>query len=360
MMDFYIGLMSGTSLDGVDASLVQTNGDKYFLPLADLHLPYPEDFRKKIKAVTRGTCPFYMVEDILTDYHAKAVMKLLKMAGKEAADIKAIGFHGQTIFHDPTQKITWQIGNPYKLAESTGIDVIHDFRRRDVALKGQGAPLVPVFHKCIMEDEIQPVGVVNIGGVANITYIDKDTLIAFDTGPGNSLIDDAVNKFYNLPFDDQGRLASKGSVDYEFVERILSHNYFQKAPPKSLDRNEFSLAVNKIQAQNPDYIIATLTFLTAKSIIDALSLLPKEPKIIYLCGGGSKNLTLIQQMRELGRQQGKVTEFANILQKKLNPDFIESQAFAYLAARFCHNLPSAFPSTTGAIRPNVCGSIVKV
>jgi len=359
-MEYYIGLMSGTSLDGVDASLIQTDGDKQFLSLADLHISYPEDFRNKIKAVIAGTLPFYLVENTLTDYHAKAVIELLKIAEKNAADIKALGFHGQTIFHDPAQKITWQIGNPHQLAQSTGIDVIYDFRRRDVALGGQGAPLVPIFHKCIMGDEAQPVAVVNIGGVANITYIDKDLLIAFDTGPGNSLIDDAANKFYNLPFDDQGILASKGSVDHKIVDQMLTHDYFKKAPPKSLDRNAFSLMASRIRTQNPQDTIATLTYLTAKSIVNAISFLPKEPGIIYLCGGGGKNLTLLKQMRQLCKEQGKPIEIANISQKKLNPDFIESGAFAYLAARFCHNLPSAFPGTTGAIRSNVCGSIVRL
>lgn len=358
-MDFYIGLMSGTSLDGVDASLVQTDGDKKFLAVAELHLPYPEDFRNKIKAVIGDTCPFYRVEADLTDYHSRAVIELIKITGKEAADIKAIGFHGQTIFHDPTQKITWQIGNPHQLAQSTRINVIHDFRRRDISLGGQGAPLVAIFHKCLMQDEIYPAAIVNIGGVANITYIDKEILVAFDTGPGNSLIDDAVNKFYNLPFDDQGKIASTGVVDLKSVDQILSNNYFQNLPPKSLDRNEFSLEVNRMHKQNPLDIIATLTYLTAKSIVDAIDLLPGRPRIIYLCGGGSRNLTLIQHMKQLSKEKSNLTRFANISQKRLNPDFIESEAFAYLAARFCNNLPSAFPSTTGAAKANICGSMVK-
>lgn len=352
--------MSGTSLDGLDASLIKTDGQNNIIPIEDLHIPYKEDFKKKIKTLfdLQINASFFEIEQELTEIHIKATKQLLEKAKLKNSDIYALGFHGQTIYHNPDKAITWQIGNPFMLAAATGIRVVYDFRKRDMAYGGQGAPLIPIFHKAIMSDEKPPIAVVNIGGVANITYIGKDKLIAFDTGPGNALIDDACLKYFKKPYDKNGEIARTGKADAKLVAEALKGNYFTKPYPKSLDRNEFKDIFQKIEGTESN-IIATLTHLTAASIAISLKHLPDIPRKIYLCGGGVHNKYLMELIKELINQEYDC-DILNINHKSsLNPDFIESQGFAYLAARFCENLPSAFPTTTGATIANICGTIVE-
>lgn len=348
-----IGLMSGTSLDGVDASLVETDGENYFNQLLNFHIPYPLEFQIKLRQLIDTKQDWFELEKELTNYHATCVLELLSKAKINKNEITAIGFHGQTIYHNPNQGITWQIGNPHLLAKLTNIDVVSDFRRRDVAYGGQGAPLVPVFHKCLIKDVLMPVAVLNIGGVANITYIDGDTLIAFDTGPGNALINDAVLKYYNKTYDDQGRIALLGEVHLELIEQILNDDFFRRLPPKSLDRNHLVKNNELLAKLNPQDLIATLTKLTASSITLAIKLLPKVPSKIYLCGGGCKNITLMKWLKEENKDIG--IEFMEITSLGLDADFIEAQAFAYLAIRFLRRLPSSFPSTTSVSQEILSG-----
>jgi anhydro-N-acetylmuramic acid kinase len=335
-----IGLMSGTSLDGVDASLIETDGDLEINFIKDQHIPYPIEFQIELKDVLNNKKPWWEVEKRLTDYHATAVSKLLSDAGVNNSTVEVIGFHGQTIYHNPLRMITWQIGNPHYLAFKTGINVVSDFRRRDVAHGGQGAPLIPIFHKCLMRNQKLPVAVLNIGGVANITYLDKDKIIAFDTGPGNALINDAMMQFWNKPFDYNGEVALQGTIDYDLINQVLEDNYFMKPPPKSLDRNAFSVP----KTLGKYDLVSTLTMLTVQSIIKSLTLLPKIPNSIFVCGGGGNNLTLMSWLK----QETSPISFENIKEIGPNPDFIESQGFGYLAVRYLMNLPSSFPTTTGA------------
>jgi anhydro-N-acetylmuramic acid kinase len=358
--ELYIGFMSGTSLDGVDASLVRTNGDDKFEAIDNFHAPYPDSFRKEMQKFLGHKKLAHDLEKQLTEFHIEAAAALLKKQNLKSSDIRGIGFHGQTIYHKPEDGITVQSGDAKLLAKATDIDVIYDFRTRDVECGGQGAPLVPIFHKLLVKDQNFPVAVINIGGVANITYINQNDLIAFDTGPGIALIDDAMNQFFQKPFDDQGKVAASGSVDYTAVKELLAHEYFSAPYPKSLDRNQFKFLSEKLAHHEQKDIVATLTYITAATIGKALISLPQLPKKIFLCGGGSKNNQIILFLDAILQEKKHQITIENI--SKINdfdPDYIESQAFAYLAARFLHKLPSSFSSTTGVQKPVICGQLMQ-
>lgn len=360
MSEFYIGFMSGTSFDGIDASLVRTDGNNDFEAITDVHISYPPEFRASLLEPFVGMVSFLGLEKQLTNFHVDATNKLLHQANLTPGDIKALGFHGQTIFHNPDSSLTWQIGNPHLLAQKTSIDVIHDFRRRDIALGGHGAPLVPIFHKFLMQKQEKPVVVVNIGGVANLTYISEEDLIAFDTGPGNALIDDAMMKYFGRTYDDSGKIASQGLVDDSIVNKILTGEYFNLKYPKSLDRNTFNFLEDFLADHAPADIVATLTYISSAAIAHSVVMLPNIPKKVFICGGGVKNTQMLLWIKKILTSKRVLCSIENISNiDGFDPDYIESQAFAYLSARFFRELPSAFPSTTGARKQNICGCLVK-
>jgi anhydro-N-acetylmuramic acid kinase len=352
--------MSGTSLDGIDAAIIDTDGVKVHSFGAKLYQPYNENFRQKLKSlIANEHCDWLQVEKELTELHAKIVTDLLQQAGLSHKDIEVIGFHGQTIVHRPKEAITWQIGNGALLSELTKINVVTDFRRRDLAGGGQGAPLVPIFHKAIMVAEDFPCAVLNLGGVSNITYVDKEeTLLAFDCGPANAIINDACMKYFNEPFDDSGKYAAQGALsdaNEKYILEWLSHPYFKQPIPKSLDRNEFKKLVEQIYDLESDKykVIATLTKFAASAIVHAVNNnLPSMPKVIYAAGGGVNNYSL---MNFMNRALPAHVKLKNIKEKGLDPDFIEAQAFAFLAARVLKGLPISFPGTTGS-RQALCGA----
>jgi anhydro-N-acetylmuramic acid kinase len=361
MSELFIGYMSGTSCDGVDASLVQTDGKSMFRVIANTHIPYPQEFKFALKKLSSQFMEPLEIEKKLTEYHIEATLDLLKQTKYSSKDIKALGFHGQTILHKPNNQLIWQIGNPHLLAQGTGIDVVHDFRRRDISLGGQGAPLVPIFHKLLMQNQKLPVAVLNIGGVANITYIDEaNEIVAFDTGPGNALIDDAMNKYFNKSYDKNGKIASQGRIDELVASEFLVNEYFQRSYPKSLDRNSFEYITGILANHSPEDIVATLTYITCTTILHAIEMLPNIPASVFLCGGGSKNTQIVNWLKLGLLEKGFNSIVENISTiDDLDADYVESQAFAYLAARFFKDLPSAFPTTTSAIRENICGCLVR-
>lgn len=362
MSELFIGYMSGTSCDGVDASLVSTDGQDKFAVIANAHMPYPEEFKFDLKQLcNRMTISPLEIEKKLTEFHIEVTAQLLDQTKYSSNDIKALGFHGQTIFHNPESQLSWQIGNPHLLAQGTGIDVVHDFRRRDISLGGQGAPLVPIFHKLLMQNQKLPVAVINLGGVANITFIDEENgLVAFDTGPGNALIDDAMFRYFNKSYDENGEIASLGKIEESVVNEFLVDKYFKQPYPKSLDRNLFRYVMDILAGCDPADIIATLTYSTCVSIARAIEILPSAPVSIFLCGGGSKNKQIVKWLELCLLTKGFKCRVENISSlNNFDPDYVESQAFAYLAARFFKDLPSAFPTTTAAICENICGCLVK-
>src|SRR3981189_2790110 len=304
-----IGLMSGTSLDGVDVALIETDGRrvKSFGPSG--YRPYTQNERGLLRqALTeavnlpqRDARPGILreAEHAVTVAHAEAVAAFTAQNRLSREDVDIVGFHGQTVLHRPAQKMTVQIGDAAALAKAIHIPVMHDFRAADVAAGGQGAPFVPVYHRALTQslEREGPIAVLNIGGVSNITYIDgSNILIACDTGPGNALLDDYMFRNLGQPFDCEGRTAAHGAVDMPWVVRALEHPFFALPPPKSLDRNDF--ASLKLREMPPADGAATLTAFTAETIARIVALLPKEPRSWIVAGGGARNLTMLRMLRE--------------------------------------------------------------
>lgn len=343
---YYIGLMSGTSADGIDASIIETNGKHSVRPIADFAFSYPEEVRNNILNIL--SLPFkeipYIANEI-TKLHAVAVEGVITKSGIDRSQIKAIGFHGQTIWHDPANLVTWQIGNPAQLAYDTGLKVVADFRSFDVAAGGNGAPLVPIYHQAIIPQSEQPSIVINIGGVSNITFISEEKIAAFDTGPGNGLIDIVMQQKFNKKFDEDGNVAKSGKVDQNLLSIMLGDEYFKVKYTKSLDRLHFVKYLNEIKSLKAEDQVATLSEFTVQAIMQGLKLLPKNIKSAYICGGGFKNAYISERLAEELSKAG--TAVKQLLELGFDTDFIESQAFAYLAARVLHNLPISFQSTTG-------------
>src|SRR5580704_1080807 len=304
MMMTAIGLMSGTSLDGVDIALIETDGKRVQSFGPSGYRPYTDTERGLLRqALTeavhlpqRDARPGVLreAERAVTIAHAEAVAAFTAQNRISREDIDIVGFHGQTVLHRPAEKMTVQIGDATALARAIHIPVMHDFRAADVAAGGQGAPFVPVYHRALAQslEREGPVVVVNIGGVSNITYIDgADTLIACDTGPGNALLDDFMFRMTGQRFDCEGRMAAQGAVDVAWVARALEHPFFALPPPKSLDRNDF--AQLKLANVSPEDGAATLTALTATAIARVVPLLPKTPASWIVAGGGARNHTMM-------------------------------------------------------------------
>jgi len=342
--------MSGTSLDGVDAAWLETDGESVGRIGKSLTLPYDDRLRADLRALLdlapglNGPHP--LLDDVvlrLTDRHAEAVAAL-----GEAADL--IGFHGQTILHRPAQRRTWQIGDAARLARLTGLPVAHDFRSADVAAGGQGAPLAPIFHATLTLET--PVAVLNIGGVANVTWIGDSGLLAFDTGPGNGPLDDLAARHLGARFDRDGRLAAGGRADPAVLGFLLSDPYFARPAPKSLDRLDFSrrLAQSGIDTLAPADAAATLVAFTAGAV--AAAAFPAPPARWLVGGGGRRNPAIMAALRAaLGVPVSPVEEIG------WDGDALEAQCFAYLAARVARGLPLSFPGTTGIDRPLAGGRI---
>lgn len=344
-----LGLMSGTSMDGVDAALIRTDGDAVTAVGPSLMEPYDEGFRDKLRAVLgarQRTGEIQAVERELTLRHADAVRALLAVASIPVAEIAVVGFHGQTITHDPGNRFTWQIGDGDLLACETGIPVVYDFRSADVAAGGEGAPFAPAYHQAIMAGQAKPAVVLNLGGVGNVTWMDDGVMpIAFDTGPGNALIDDWLMTKADISFDEGGKLAAAGKVDRDVLARLLDHPYFDRVPPKSLDRNDFSAdAASGLSLEDG---AATLAAFTVESV--ARAPYPKPPLSVFVTGGGRKNATL---MRGLSEKLGVPVQ--PIEEAGYDGDALEAQAFAFLAVRHLRGLPTSFPSTTAVPAP-ICG-----
>lgn len=350
-----IGLMSGTSLDGIDAAYIETDGEGYVKPHAFISAPYTSYFRDLLRRCLRNVYgaadPFVRdVELQLTELHAKAVQTLLKKSGIGAHHLHMVGFHGQTIFHQPALRRTIQIGDGQKLADMVGIPVINDFRTMDMRAGGQGAPLVPLYHQALFTSVDKPVVVLNVGGVANITWLGADgSIAAFDTGPGNALIDDWMQEQANKPFDKQGAVAALGHVDWAHVRAFLRHEYFDKPYPKSLDRDAFSALMPR-HLQLIDGA-ATLTAMTAAAVCRGVDLMQEKPRYIYVAGGGRHNHYLMKLLADMMAIPVHPVEVAGH-----NGDAMEAEAFAYLAVRSHLGLPLSLPTTTGALKPMTGGA----
>ena len=362
---YYIGLISGTSMDAVDAALVSFRGDRIdtvqFLPF-----PIIESIRAQVRALNeRSPVQAVALLDLVTGtIFAQAAMSLLKKAGVDAAEVAAIGSHGQTIMHAPGagQRYTLQIGDPNIIALETGITTVADFRRMDMAAGGQGAPFAPAFHAVQFREPGRTRVVLNIGGIANITLLPADPaapVIGFDTGPGNALMDDWIRHHQSRPCDLDGQWAASGQVHEKLLETLLRDAYFKDTPPKSTGRDHFNLArlERAIAACGteiaPEDVQATLARLSARTIADAIKAHADAANEILVCGGGVHNAFLMDELRDAcaGRTIQSTAEHG------LDPDAVEAVTFAWLARRRLECLPGNLPSVTGAGKPVICGAI---
>lgn len=358
-----IGLMSGTSMDGVDAALIETDGDKIVRPLEHHAQPYDEAMRARLRRAMELALAMDAPADQeeidrialdLTVAHDEAIEALLEKAGVAPDDIDVIGFHGQTVAHRPDRGWTWQIGDGALLARLSGVRVVDDFRSADVAAGGQGAPLVPVFHQALVEPlrELsglgcrQAVAVLNLGGVGNLTWFGTadDDMLAFDTGPGNALIDDWVRAEAGLSHDEGGALALSGTVHEERLAAMCDLPWFDAPPPKSLDRNDFS--IEAIRGLGLADGAATLAAFTAETVRIALRHAPEPTSRLIVAGGGRHNAALMQMLRRRLNMPVEPAEAAG-----WDGDMLEAQAFAYLAVRVLDGKSTSFPKTTGAPQP---------
>lgn len=347
-----IGLMSGTSLDGeIDVAILKTDGASHVERLDFKPYPYDRAARDKVRACfgMKQTSPQVgEAETLVTELHIQAVNAL----GKKA---DVIGFHGQTIFHDPANKFTWQLGDGQRLADETGIDVIAGMRYADVAAGGQGAPLLPLYHRALASKLPKPLAVLNLGGVANITWLGEkeNDILAFDCGPANALLDDFMRARTNHEFDRDGKLAMSGQVHQALIDQWLSHPFFEASPPKSLDRNTFN--VDAVKALSVEDGAATLTSFTVQAIARAGDHLPQKPKRWLVTGGGRKNKKMIHDL--INRLNVAVEPVESV---GWNGDAMEAEGFAYLAVRSLKGLPLSLPTTTGVPKPMPGGTLYKV
>jgi anhydro-N-acetylmuramic acid kinase len=348
--------MSGTSLDGIDVALLRTDGQDVVDRGPAATYPYRPDQQavlhdalqeaKSLEAREARPGILAEAERALTEWHAEAVNRFLDANGLTPPEIDVIGFHGQTVIHRPERRLTVQLGLGPTLARRTGIPVVYDMRAADVAAGGQGAPLVPVYHRALAAAVAdRPVAFVNIGGVANMTWIGQDgDLVAFDTGPGNALLNDWCERHTDVPYDKDGMLARRGSSNTDVLGQLLKNNFFATSAPKSLDRNTFQTSV--VDALSPADGAATLTRFTAASIALSEKLVPEPPRLYIICGGGRLNPTLIQNLRDFLQASVIVAEDVG-----MNGDSMEAEAWAYLAVRCLRGLAITFPGTTGVAAP---------
>jgi anhydro-N-acetylmuramic acid kinase len=356
-MDTYrvIGCMTGTSCDGLDLAYIETNGADTLTLGPSETIPFEPSYRNTLRERVSLKAPVHYRDDELSKtiatFHAYHIKEFIL---KNQLTIDAIGFHGQSVWHDPANQLTVQLGDCQHLANLTGIQVVGQFRQNDVKNGGQGAPLVPIYHLALASKLEKPAAFLNIGGIANITFIGPDqTLIAGDTGPGNVLIDDWVAKHTGTPQDTNGQYAAKGSVNPQLLTRWLQHPFFERPFPKSLDRMDFHPLLDDCAPLSLEDGAATLTQFTVETIMKGIAILPEQPNQLVVCGGGCHNPTLMN-----GLQQ----QFKNLMgafEIGYDPDAIEAQLMGYLAARFFKGLPSSFPTTTGVSTPTIAGELFK-
>ena len=348
-----LGLMSGTSMDGIDAALVETDGARVHGLGPARSDPYDGPFRDRLRqALGPGAVAADLARD-LTERHARSVEGLLADAGLKPSDVDVVGFHGHTVHHDPKRSVTRQIGDGELLARLVGIPVVADFRGRDVAQGGEGAPLAPLYHAARALDLEKPLAVLNLGGVANVTWIGADgALIAFDTGPGNALLDDWARAAIGRPMDEDGQLARAGTPDRAVLDGWLADPYFRRVPPKSLDRNRFVGALAAARSLSPADGAATLAGFTVESVARARDYFPQAPRRWLVTGGGRRNGYLMSRLGQVLGQPVEPVEAAG-----WRGDFLEAEAFAFLAVRSLRGLPLSLPTTTGVRAPCPGGTL---
>ena len=356
----YVGLMSGTSLDGIDAVLADMSGERPRL-LASAHVPMDAPLRTELLALNGSGADEIeraaRTGNELAGRYAHAVAAVLKESGTPASSVRAIGCHGQTVRHRPERGYTVQIGNPARLAELAGIDVVADFRSRDIAAGGQGAPLAPAFHAAVFASSTEDRAVLNLGGIANLSFLPRHGAVTgFDSGPGNCLLDLWAARHLGRPYDEDGAWADAATPHPGLLNRMLADPYFGTPPPKSTGRDLFNaswLDAMLRGGENPQTVQATLLELTARSVADALARHCADARRVIACGGGVKNRALMRRLAELCAPAAIEASDRHGIGAQL----VEAAAFAWLAQRALAALPGNLPSVTGARGPRVLGAI---
>jgi anhydro-N-acetylmuramic acid kinase len=359
--------MSGTSFDGVDVALIETDGERIDALGPVGYRAYTDDERALLRQALadgasladRDSRPGTLrrADEFVTRVHAETIESFISDERIDRAGIDVVGFHGQTVLHKPQARLTVQIGNGAALAMRLRLPVAYDFRQADVASGGQGAPIVPVFHQALARDLARPhpIAVLNLGGVANVTYVDGGDPVACDTGPGNALIDDFMRARTGAPYDDHGDAAATGCPDYAFIKDVLGNPFFDLKPPKSLDRNAFAFANIGLPIFSVPDGAATLSALTVETVARIVPHLPGAPKAWIVAGGGARNRTLMKMLA--ARLAPATVETAD--EAGWSADALEAQAFAYLAARVLCGKPITFPKTTGVTVPMQGGVVAR-
>ena len=371
MPELYIGMMSGTSADGIDAVIVETSfANNRFRLIATHSQPFPATTKQQIESLFDPSNTeidrLGELDRVLGHLYGECALALLTQANISASAITAIGNHGQTLRHRPNNPhpFSLQVGDAATLAAATGIPVISDFRRADIARGGQGAPLAPGFHQAQFRHASEYSCIINIGGIANITLLPPEAspseainknVTGWDTGPGNGLMDAWINKIKGLPFDDSGSWAAQGTIDHALLVQLLAHPYFAKHPPKSTGKEEFTLSwllrYTKSHELRPEDVQRTLLELTARTIAQALQ--AHAVDAAYVCGGGAYNKTLLLRLAVLCPN----IKIATTDDLGIAPTWVEAAAFAWLAHQFWHKLPGNLPSVTGARQAAVLGTL---
>jgi anhydro-N-acetylmuramic acid kinase len=355
-----IGAISGTSMDGIDVAWIETDGTNHVRPRAGATLPYPSALRASLGEFLKDparaeTDPLTALEAEVTQAFGDAILAFMAAQALTPGSLDLVGLHGQTVWHRPEKRFTRQLGDGAALAKRLGVSVVDGFRLADVAAGGQGAPLVPLYHAALASGLDRPVMVLNLGGVANVTWIDGETIIAFDTGPASALMDDLVSRRFGLPFDEDGRIAASGLVDEMVLAELMANPFFAQAPPKSLDRNDFHARAKIVEALPDADAVATLAAFTIRATVAALAHVPEKPRRWLVGGGGRLNHHLMQG---LARMLGVPVEPVETV--GWNGDALEAECFAYLAARSLRGLPLSLPTTTGAPCPMTGGRLWRV
>ena len=350
-----IGTISGTSMDGIDIALIKTDGGFHTQAGPGQMVAYPPALRDELQEFLQDPTlaerdPLTGLEQRVTDAFTAAIRDFMDAHGLDRTQIDLIGLHGQTVYHRPERRFTRQLGLGQRMANDLGIDVVDGFRLGDVAAGGHGAPLVPLYHAALASSLPMPLMVLNLGGVGNVTYLDGNTIIAFDTGPASALIDDLVMRRFGLPFDKGGDIAMRGKIDQNCLHALMDNPFFAKPAPKSLDRNDFHQRARIIEGLADDDAVATLAAFTIEATLASLRHVPSKPVRWLVAGGGRHNLAL---MNGLSSRLGVAVEPVEVV--GWNGDLIEAQCFGYLAVRSTLGLAVSLPTTTGVPAPMTGG-----
>lgn len=356
-----LGFMSGTSADGVDCAVIETDGESEIQFVGAETQDYESSFQETLIRIASDDCPLdevLSIERELSERHVAAGKSLLQSLGISFPRVDVVGLHGHTIRHQPKKGVTWQIGNPAIVAEELQTMVVSSFRNQDMAAGGQGAPLAPLFHQHLVHESPKPLAIVNIGGVSNVTWIGSNgDLVAGDSGPGCCLLDAWMQLRFECPFDQDGHNASLGKVSQPALDLLRRHPFYGLPFPKSADRFDFDFApVQQLSAQDG---AATLSALTASTISTCIGQFPELPRNLYVCGGGARNSFLLNLLGQELNSMNELVRVHPIETLGFRGDSLEAECFAWLAVRRLRGLPTSLPSTTGCGRPISGGTITK-